>query len=334
MRQRPARAVQRLVATEARHLIQSRVVTQHSLSRDQVIWSFGPELEPVLEVEPGDTVTFETNDCFTGQIRSEDDLVTDIDLSRINSATGPVAVRGAEPGDSLIVEILDVRPIEWGVATLIPGFGQLIDEVASPVTRLFDVRDGEIRMNDRVRFPAKPMVGVVGVATGGEELSTGLAGQHGGNLDDHFHGKGARIFFPVRQPGGMFAVGDMHASMGDGEICFTGVEIAGEVDIRLDLLKGKQATWPVTELADRWVPHATADDYDEAPKLCSEEPARLLVDEWEFSIEDAFIFLSDACDAGGAQACKPAPGFGTIARFAIPKLDATPQPFRSSLQSG
>ena len=99
----------------------------HRIARDQVVWAFGPELEPVLEVDPGETVTFETNDCFTGQIRSEDDLVTAIDLSRINSATGPVAVRGAEPGDSLVVEILDVRPVEWGVATLIPGFGQLID---------------------------------------------------------------------------------------------------------------------------------------------------------------------------------------------------------------
>ena len=91
------------------------------LGRDQVIWSFGPDLEPALAVAPGDTVTFETNDCFTGQIRSEDDLVTEIDLTRINSATGPVAVAGAEPGDSLVAEILDVRPIEWGVATLIPA---------------------------------------------------------------------------------------------------------------------------------------------------------------------------------------------------------------------
>jgi amidase len=307
--------------------MQSRVVKHHSLSRDQVIWSFGPDLQPVLEVEPGDTVTFETNDCFTGQIRSEDDLVTDIDLSRINSATGPVAVKGAEPGDSLIVEILDVRPIEWGVATLIPGFGQLIDQVTSPVTRLFEVSNGEIRMNDRVRFPAEPMVGVVGVATSGEELSNGLAGQHGGNLDDHFHGKGARIFFPVRQPGGMFAVGDMHASMGDGEICFTGVEIAGEVDIRFDVLKGKQATWPVTELADRWLPVATASNFVDALKLVSEEAARMLVDELGLSMEDAFIFLSVACDAGVAQACKPAEGFGTIARFAIPKIEACPGPF-------
>src|SRR5438045_4997272 len=150
-----------------------RKVAQHRLSRDQVVWSFGPDLQPVLEVEPGDTVTFETNDCFTGQIRSEADLVTDIDLERINSATGPVAVSGAEPGDSLIAEILDVRPIEWGVATLIPGFGQLIDLVQSPLTRVFEVRDGVITMNDRVSFPAKPMVGVVGVATGGEELSNG-----------------------------------------------------------------------------------------------------------------------------------------------------------------
>ena len=68
----------------------------HRIGRDEIIWSFGPDLEPVLEVEPGDTVTFETNDCFTGQITSEEDLVTEIDFDRVNSATGPVAVKGAE----------------------------------------------------------------------------------------------------------------------------------------------------------------------------------------------------------------------------------------------
>jgi len=302
-------------------------VQRHRLPREQVIWAFGPDLEPVLEVEPGDVVTFETNDCFTGQIRSEDDLVTEIDLGRINSATGPVAVRGAEPGDSLVVEILDVRPVEWGVATLIPGFGQLIEQVRAPVTRLFEVRDGEVRMGERIRFPARPMVGVVGVATDGEVLSNGLAGRHGGNLDDHLHGSGARIYFPVRQPGGLFAVGDMHAAMGDGEICFTGVEIAGEVDVRFELLKGRQATWPVTELAERWLPHATADGYEHALQLVCEEAARLLVEQWRFTPEDAFIFLSVACDAGVAQACKPAPQFGTIARFSIPKISACPKPF-------
>ena len=304
------------------------VATNHRISRDEVIWAFGPDLVPVLEVEPGETVTFETNDCFTGQIRSESDLVTEIDMSRINGATGPVAVKGAEPGDSLVVEILDVRPIEWGVATLIPGFGQLIDQVQKPLTRMFEVKDGMIRQNERISFPAMPMVGVVGVATDGQKLSNGLAGRHGGNLDDHFHGKGATIYFPVRQPGGMFAVGDMHASMGDGEVCFTGVEVAGEVDVRLRLLKGKQARWPVTELAGSWLPHATAVEYEDALREVSEEAAHLLVDEWGFSMEEAFVFLSVACDVGITQGCRPAPGYGMIARFRIPKVSACPAPFR------
>ncbi len=294
-----------------------------------MIWSFAPDLRPVLEVEPGDVVTFETNDCFSGQITSESDLVTGIDLGQINSATGPVAVRGAEPGDSLVAEILDVRPVRWGVATLIPGFGQLDAQMTGPVTRMFEVADGLVRMNERVAFPAKPMVGVIGVGTETETLANGHAGQHGGNLDDHWHGPGARVFLPVRQPGGMFAVGDMHAAMGDGEICFTGVEIAGEVDVRFEVLKGRQATWPVTELHDRWVPHASAPDYAEALQLVSEEAAKLLVDQHGFTLEDAFIFLSVACDAGVAQACKPAEGFGAIARFSIPKIDACPSPFRA-----
>jgi amidase len=305
------------------------VATDHAVTRDEIIWAFGPDLEPVLEVEPGSVVRLETNDCFTGQIASEDDLVTEIDFERVNSATGPVAVKGAEPGDSLVVELLEVRPSGQGFATLIPGFGQLIDQVHSPVTKVFRVEGDTVYMNDRVSFPLRPMVGVVGVATDGETVANGWAGRHGGNLDDHLHGPGTTLYFPVRQPGGMFAVGDMHASMGDGEICGTGVEIAGEVVARFDLLKGKQATWPVTELPDRWVAHATAEtdaDFPEALQRVSEEAARLLVDEWGFTMEEAFVFLSVACDAGICQACRPSP-FSTIARMAVPKVSATPKPF-------
>ncbi len=304
------------------------VAADHLLTRDHVVWGFGPDLEPVLEVDPGAVVRFETNDCFTGQIRSEADLVTDIDFDRVNSATGPVAVRGAEPGDSLVVELLEVNPGPTGFATLIPGFGQLIEQVRSPLTRVFRVEDGIVHMNEHVSFPLRPMVGVVGVATDGEEVKNGWAGRHGGNLDNHLHGPGAKIYFPVRQPGGLFAVGDMHASMGDGEICGTGVEIAGEVVARFDVLKGKQATWPVTELADGWVAHATSGgDLHEAVALASEEAARLLVDQWGFTLEDAFVFLSVACDVGICQACQPSP-FSAIARVRIPRLDATPRPFR------
>src|SRR5262249_33926672 len=284
------------------------VVTGHRVSREDVIWAFGPDLEPVLEVEPGAVVTFETNDCFTGQIQSEADLVTSIDFARVNSATGPVAVRGAEPGDSLVVELVDVRPGAQGFATIIPEFGQLIEAVESRVTFVFEVAGDTVKLNERVSFRARPMVGVVGVATDGEEIANGWAGRHGGNLDNHLHGPGAKIYFPVRRPGGLFAVGDMHAAMGDGEICGTGGEIAGEVTVRFDLLKGKQAVWPVTELAHDWVTHATSGgDVREALQLASEEAARALVDEWGFSSEEAFVFLSVACDLNICQACHPSP---------------------------
>ena len=299
----------------------------HRISRDEVVWAFGPDLEPVLEVDPGAIVTLETNDCFTGQIQTEDDLVTEIDFERVNSATGPIAVRGAEPGDSLVVELLEVRPVERGFATLIPGIGQLIDRVRSPLTQVFRVEGDVVHMTDRISFPLRPMVGVIGVATDGETITNGFAGRHGGNLDNHLHGPGASVYLPVRQPGGMLAIGDMHASMGDGEVCFTGVEIAGEVTVRVDLLKGRQGTWPVTELADRWVVHGTAgQDFMEALDLAVEEGARFLVDQWGFTIEEAFIFLSVACDAGICQACRPQ-DFSTIARVAIPKVSAAPRPF-------
>ena len=306
------------------------LTTAHRIGRDDVVWAFGPDMEPVLEIDPGEVVTLETNDCFTGQIRSEADLVTEIDIERVNSATGPIAVRGAEPGDSLVVELLEVRPGDQGFATLIPGMGQLIDQVSSPLTQVFRVDGDTIHMTDRISFPLRPMVGVIGCATGGETLTNGYAGMHGGNLDNHLHGPGATVYLPVRQAGGMLAIGDMHASMGDGEICFTGVEIAGEVTIRVGLLEGKQGTWPVTELADRWVVHGTAgQDFMEALDRASEEAARFLVDEWSFTMEEAFIFLSVACDANICQACRPQP-FSTIARIAIPKIDAAPRPFNAA----
>ena len=143
------------------------------------------------------------------------------------------------------------------MATIIPGYGQLIDLVEAPVTKILPVQDGMVHFSEQIRFPVRLMVGVDGVATDGEGLTNALPGRHGGNLDDHLHGVGTRIYFPVKQQGGMFAVADMHASMGDGEICGTGVEIAGEVTVRFDVLKGKQGTWSVSETERTWIAHGT-----------------------------------------------------------------------------
>ena len=100
-------------------MAQSIERVDHTIPKEEAVFAFGPKMQPVLEIDPGEVVTFETHDCFSGQIQTENDLVTEIDFSKINPATGPVCVRGAEPGDSLIVEILDIRPGPQGVATII-----------------------------------------------------------------------------------------------------------------------------------------------------------------------------------------------------------------------
>lgn len=298
------------------------------VGRDRHVFAFGPELEPVVEVDPGRLVRVQTNDCYFGQVRTEADTPDRLDPSTINAATGPVAVRGAMPGDTLVVDLLEISTGPQGAATLMPGRGQLGHLLTAPTTRILQVDGGTVRLNERISFPARPMVGVIGVATGGEVAPTLDAGPHGGNLDDNLHRAGASVLLPVRQPGAMLALGDLHAAMGDGEICGTGVEIDGEVLLRVGVLPGVATHWPVTVTPTHWVTHGTAvEDLTAAVDAACQEAGRLLVDEWGFSVEDAFVFLSVACDAGIAQAVHPCPGT-VIARVEVPRVDACPLPFR------
>ncbi len=297
------------------------------LSRDQHVFHFRADAEPVLSVEPGTVMEIETWDCYRGQVTSEEHTPDTVDESLINPATGPIAVRGAEPGDSLSVTLLDIRPESRGSAMCQPDWGQL-GHLVAPTTRIFTVEDGWVTMNDRVKFRARPMFGVIGVSPASGDIHTLQAGRHGGNMDNNDHGIGATIHLPVFQSGGQLAIGDMHASMGDGEISGTGVEIGGLGIVRVDLVKGVSGRWPVTETADSIITHATADgDITEALQLACEEAARLLVDHWDFTPEDAFIFLSVAGDLGIAQYCHPCPGT-VIAKMRIPKIAAVPRAFR------
>lgn len=299
------------------------------IPKDQHVWAFSADMQPVVTVDPGTVIEFETFDCFTGQVTSEQDTLEALDINRLNSATGPVYVRGAEPGDTLSATLIDIVPGPLGSAMVLCDTGQLIDHAKAPVTRMFSIENGTISMNGtNVSFPAKPMVGVIGVAPAEGSVGTFMADKHGGNLDDTVNGIGATIHFPVRQPGGLLALGDLHARMGDGEISDTGVEVPGTVYVRVDLIKGKQARWPVTETADHWYTHGTSQEsLPDAIKFACEDAANLLVSEWGFTMEDAFIFLSCTSDVGIAQACSPCNG-SIIARMGVPKFAACPAPFR------
>ena len=300
----------------------------HHLTREHHTHSFSSAHSPVLRVSTGETIHVQTWDCYKGAIQTDADLGKEIGHADINPATGPIYIEGAEPGDTLSVTLIDIQPEQRGVARLYVGEGQLHDKVKAPYGRFFSVVDGIVSMNETVNFPAVPMLGVIGVAPESGEIATMPAGKHGGNLDNNMNRKGSIVHLPVKHKGALLGMGDMHASMGDGEICGTGVEIAGDVLIKVDVIKGITTDFPVTETADSWITHGVAvEDLTLALKLACEEAAGLLVNHWGFTYEDAFIFLSVAGDLGIAQSVHPSSGT-VIAKMRVPKIAACPKPFR------
>ena len=300
----------------------------HHLTREHHTQSFSSAHSPALRVSAGETIHVQTWDCYKGVIQTDADLIKDVDLAFVNPATGPIYIDGAEPGDTLSVTLIDIQPEQRGVARLGVGEGQLHDKVKAPYGRFFSVIDGIVSMNETVSFPAVPMLGVIGVAPESGEIATMPAGKHGGNLDNNMNRKGSIVHLPVKHKGALLGMGDMHASMGDGEICGTGVEIAGDVLIKVDVIKGITTDFPVTETADSWITHGVAvEDLTLAIKLACEEAAGLLVNHWGFTYEDAFIFLSVAGDLGIAQSVHPSSGT-VIAKMRVPKIAACPKPFK------
>ena len=301
---------------------------QHYLSRDHHTHSFNAESAAALRVEIGERIHVQTWDCFKGQVLTESDLIKEIHDSQVNPATGPIYISGALPGDTLVVKIIDIKTESRGSARFSVGEGQLHQLAKGPYGTFFNILDDVIHMNKKVSFPISPMLGVIGVAPASGSILTMPAGKHGGNLDNNMNKIGSIIYLPVKHPGALLGIGDMHASMGDGEICGTGVEIGGDVLIEVDVIKSITTDFPVTETAQSWITHGVAiNDIELAMKIACEEAAGLLVNHWGFTYEDAFIFLSVACDLGIAQNVHPCQGT-VIAKLSVPKIDACPTPFR------
>jgi acetamidase/formamidase len=197
-------------------------------------------IEPIATVASGDVVEFEANDAGNAQL-SADSTVEDLakfDFSRTDQVNGPIAVEGAEPGDSLEIELLDFQPGEWGWTACIPGFGLLADdfsEAALRITRL-DGRHGELLPG--VRIPLAPFCGELGVAPPTEgAFSTIPPDGYGGNMDTRHLTAGTKLFLPVFAPGGRFSLGDGHAAQGDGEVCGTAIETRMRAQLRLTVRK-------------------------------------------------------------------------------------------------
>jgi len=291
----------------------------YRIKRNQIVYSLDKKHEPVLKIQPGEIVVFETDDARTSTIQTESDLLEKPHLLGTNPATGPVFVDGAEPGDSLLVEIQKVVIAEKGFLAVKAGVGLLAHRAEQFVTKIIPIRDGIAHFNERISFPVNPMVGVIGTAPAGEGVSTAYPGQHGGNMDNNEVKEGAKVHLPVFVRGALLGIGDVHASMGDGEISMVGFEVCAEVTAKIDLLKGERYIRPCIETADgRWVTTGDALDPEEAMRIASEEMVDLLMKRWNLSFPEAYMLVTAYAHLSICQACQPGE-FPVTTRMSIPK---------------
>lgn len=235
-----------------------------TIHTDTKIHKMSKDNAPVATAKSGDTVRFETLDCFGCQLSSEEQSLGGLDWSNINPATGPLFIEGAEPGDVLKVEILSIELDDHGVMVDGPGDGVTGVAVKEESTKILPVIDGMVKFNEKLSFPICPMIGVIGTAPAGEAVDTGTPGAHGGNMDCTRIGAGATLYLPVNVEGALLAMGDLHALMGDGEVEVCGVEIAGAVTVRVTALKNCALPTPFLVNDDTFMSIFSALTVDEA----------------------------------------------------------------------
>lgn len=195
--------------------------------------------------ESGETVVFETRDCYDDAVVSEERPLGDKDNPIENPATGPLYVKDALPGDVLKVEILDIQVRNWGVMRSSASCGVFHEDFSERTARIFqlenrELKDGkpaEVWFDDTLKLQLDPMIGVIGTAPAGDGITTDTPNSHGGNMDCRKIVTGSTLYLPVNVEGALLSMGDLHALMGDGEVLICGLETGGNVTVRVSVLK-------------------------------------------------------------------------------------------------
>jgi acetamidase/formamidase len=318
---------------------------------DTVLWGRLPcaRDESVLTVEPGDTVTIDTishegiledqggdpSAFFAGHGVGGDQVLTDaVALARTaglrdpaadgpHVVTGPIRVRGAEPGDLLAMTVLETLPrVPYGVISNRHGRGALPGEFPNrpgtvSIFAALDPDPGEDWPGARyaamalrpggprtVRFPVAPFLGIMGVAVaGGARPHSVPPGPHGGNLDINLLTVGSTLYLPVQVPGGLAYVGDPHFAQGDGEVALTALEASLRVTVRFEILGRAEArerfgtlTSPLGQTREYLIPTGLDRDLDEAVRQCVRAAVALLGARFGMDPAHALAYLSAATD--------------------------------------
>jgi acetamidase/formamidase len=219
----------------------------HELRPDAFEYTWDNSVEPALEVEPGETVLLRVRDASDEQLGPSSTAadVGALDFGKVNPVSGPVYVKGAQPGDTLTVEVLEFETPTWGWTAIIPGFGVLADEFPDPWLRISEVTENGVRFSDRITLPFRPFPGTLGVAPpepGAHSIVP--PSRWGGNMDTKYLNPGTTLYLPVGVEGALFSLGDTHAAQGDGEVCGTAIESQMDVELTLDLFKGARLKSP------------------------------------------------------------------------------------------
>ena len=220
------------------------------VSAEPLNYEFSRHLQPRAQIEPGETIVVEAEDALSGQIRTDADRRDKTKVPYSNPVTGPIWVEGAEPGDALVVTIVEIQPRDGQCATYTGNPKQLCEWLGSDVphgAHVCPIHDGVIDWSDEITIPYAPMLGCIGTAPDWGVPTTGPAGPHGGNLDLVEVCPGNVISLPVFVPGGLLYLGDAHAAMGHGELSATGLEMASQSTVTVDLIKHKQLNGPRIE---------------------------------------------------------------------------------------
>jgi amidase len=292
--------------------------------RDQFVYCFSPRQAPVGFVEPGERIVFETHDASTSRIQHPEDVHSYIavrDPLKVNPAAGPVYVRGARPGDDLVISIEKIDLAPRGYIRAMPGGDVMPEGIEGPVAAIIRVENDCLHLPGGIRLPSRPMVGVIGTAPASGEVFTAVPGPQGSNLDVRAIGVGARVHLPVHVDGALFALGDVHASMGDGEVSGTGIEIDAEVTVTVDVLPGEASARPWIETADLLIATGSAPTPGEAVRQAVEGLTFLMCDRLPISRTEAFMLISARGDVTFGQTCG---GLDCTVYASFPKVDVTP----------
>jgi acetamidase/formamidase len=220
----------------------------HYLPDERVHFTWDVGHEPVLEIDSGDTVVVWTRDVFDNQIGPDSDasVIDGLDWDRVYPLAGPIVVSGAQAGDTLAVEMLDIHTQGWGWSAILPGLGLLPDDFPDAYLRIFDISSGDFAyVREDIAVPLAPFFGTMGVcAAGASAVPVMPPGTFGGNMDTRQLVRGSTLYLPVQVDGALFSCGDAHGCQGDGEVCVTGLEAPMYASLRFTLEKGRSLPSP------------------------------------------------------------------------------------------